>query len=284
MNIKNNKSKIIFNKGFLSSGKDLKLSDNVYVHHPTVEDYWSLGNGFDCEETYWSYVSTIMCDPYQSMVELDDMGLNYQDLCAFDVFVIKWQNVIKVYNENKEAFDAIGYDPLTNIKNALKFFLVGNHDFNLVYFSQDEQYVLLDENSYNSDTGYYEYYLTKDMFNRMSEFIKQINMIDESYKIRPANEMFRKMLIEDTREELERRSKYKKDDEEYNYISTSIDIVCCIGSSVNYITIGQYHMYQLLKTSKVKIKKIHYDQLMSGAYAGTVDIKKVNKKELTWIE
>lgn len=283
MNIKNNKSKIIFNKGFLSSGKDLKLSDNVYVHHPTVEDYWSLGNGFDCEETYWSYVSTIMCDPYQSMVELDDMGLNYQDLCAFDVFVIKWQNVIKVYNENKEAFDAIGYDPLTNIKNALKFFLVGNHDFNLVYFSQDEQYVLLDENSYNSDTGYYEYYLTKDSFNRLSEFIKQINMIDEKDRINPANEAARQMLIKTTRDEIKYNQKHNQDNE-VNYISDGIDMLCALSGSVNYLNVGKYCIYGLLRSLKVSVKLMHRNNLMTGIYSGNVNPDKINKEELSLID
>jgi len=272
----------IFNKAFLSGGKNLKLSNNVEVIHPTVKDIYELGDGFNCEQIYWEYVNIILCDPYTNMVELDDMGLNYLELKPFDLLVIKWKRLIEAYNEKKEVFDSFNYNPLNQIKDSLIFFL-GNHDFELIFIIEEDSYFIVDNNSKNSD-GVFEYYISGENFNIISEFISVINCIDDSYKINPADDSARSILIQDAREENERLKINKPTAKEYDYLGTSIDVLCCGEGSINYLNVNQYKIYQLLKSVRGKTKRIHYDHVMQGIYAGTVDSSKVNKEELTWID
>ena len=74
------KQKIEFNRLFLLSGNDLKLNDFVSVKHPVLNDIFNLNNGFNCEEIYWSYIFILLSDPYDYMVELDDMGIDYEEV------------------------------------------------------------------------------------------------------------------------------------------------------------------------------------------------------------
>jgi len=119
----------------------------------------------------------------------------------------------------------------------------------------------------------------------ISKFVSLINCVDDSYKINPANESVRKMLLEDKREELERlKKKSSAEKKDNDYIGTSVDIICYGDSSINYLNVEQYKIYQLLKSVKMKTKRISYDQIMNGIYSGTIDSTKINKSDLTWIE
>jgi len=279
---KNNGFKINFNKGFLSSGKDLVLGD-IVVKHPTVEMYWSLGNGFNCEEVYWEYVSNLLCDPYTSMVELDDLGLNYLEQTPFDVFVIRWKNAKKSYSDNKQLYDQFNFNPLNNIKSALQFFL-GTHNFELIYLTQDDEYYLVDLDLKN-ESGQFTYVISSEIYSAIAEFISLINCIDTSGRINPADEMTRQILIQSTRNEVKHKQKYKDGkSNDIDYISGAIDIICTSSNSVSYLTISKYSIYQLLRSTRLVTKRIHYDNLMYGIYSGNVNPEKIDKDELTLID
>ena len=76
--MKINLDKYKINKGFLSSGKDLKLDENVVVKHPTIEEIENIDDTIYSIEHYWQLANLLMCDPYENMVVLDDLGINYQ--------------------------------------------------------------------------------------------------------------------------------------------------------------------------------------------------------------
>ena len=65
----------MISKAFMLSGQDLPVLRSVKVHHPTIPEILNINDGILCEELYWMYVSTIMSDPYDYMVMLDDMAL-----------------------------------------------------------------------------------------------------------------------------------------------------------------------------------------------------------------
>jgi hypothetical protein len=279
---KKERIKLNFNKGFLSSGKDLVLGD-ITVKHPTVEMYWSLGDKFNCEEVYWEYVGNLLCDPYTSMVELDDLGLNYLEQTPFDVFVIRWKNAKKSYLDNKQLYDQLNFNPLDGIKSALQFFL-GTHNFELIYLKQDDEYYLVDL-SLKNEFGQFIYVISAETYSVIAEFISLVNCIDTSGRVNPANEMTRQMLLKSTRDEIKRRQKDRNSkDDGVDYISGAIDLICSTSNSVNYLSIGKYSIYQLLRSVQLVTKRIHYDNLMYGIYSGNINPDKVKKDELTLID
>lgn len=278
---KKDENKITFNDMFLASGNDLVLG-NIVVKHPTIDSIYSLGNGIDCEDVYWNYVSTILCDPYSHMVMLDDMGIDYETQTPFDIFVMKWKQLNELYKENKEIYDSFLYHPILSIKNALNFFL-GEHDFNIAFDADSNQYALVDSKSFNNNDSY-DYIIDSNIFVYIHEFLTKINQIDNGMRINPANAAVKKILIEDMRDEIELMQKQNRKQESINHIGKSIISICGGGDgSANYINIKQYKVFQLLSTLKVKVKQLHSLSLLQGVYAGTLDSSKINKKELDWI-
>ena len=63
-----------FPAGFLLDGSDFQLSDAITFHHPSLSEVMCLGKRIYFEEVYWLYVSTLLADPYEHMVWLDDNG------------------------------------------------------------------------------------------------------------------------------------------------------------------------------------------------------------------
>lgn len=119
-------------KAFLHSGRDLVLNNKVTVKHPKMSDILAINDGFVCDAIYWSYVNSLLSDPYDNMVFLDDNHIDYELVTPFDVFVLRW-------------LQPGGHDTLSA---ALQFFL-GPHDFTVrridesewaVYDKNDESY------------------------------------------------------------------------------------------------------------------------------------------------
>lgn len=279
---KQNKTDSIFNVAFLQSGRDYIINDWVKVKHPTMQDIYSLGNGVDCENIYWEYVSLLLCDPYDNMVLLDDLCGDYEEATSFDVFIIKWKLIhigilTDEYDNQKSSEKLSG-----KIKSALSFFL-GEHEFEIVQMPQSEQHCIVDVNTKNSN-GFYDYYISPDMFNLIGEFLFAINKMDKSDRINPANDGVKRILINNMREEREYRAKNKDKDKNDDYLGIAVNAICCGGSGVNYQTVLNYTIYQVLSSYKISIKKNHIDHVMNGVYFGTVDMDKINKSDLNWIE
>jgi hypothetical protein len=218
------------------------------------------------------------------MVMLDDTGIDYETQTPFDVFLLKWNSVHKFYIENKDIFNQHSYNPINIIIDALCFFL-GKHNFGIYYSQAENFYLIIDVDSKNND-GFFNYVIDSKMYNFMVEFLTLINGIEYKDRINPKNESAKKILIEDMRDELkslERKRKSGIEEEHNDTIGTAINLICSESSSINYLNVGQYKIYQLLSTLKLKIKRMNYSNLMHGVYSGTIDYKTLNKEDLNWI-
>ncbi len=265
-----------FDETFLLSGKDLILNKFVKVHHPTVGDIQQLGCGINCERAYWEYVNCLCCDPYFYMVELYDSGIDYETYTNFDMFVFLWKKAIKEYENNKEKYDKIQYHPLVPILNALQFF-IGNNHFVLQYLKEINDYVLLDINSPP------QFYIDRECFNFISDFIIAVNNIEFNEKIHPANKSTKMMLIEDMRDEQKRKQKEKQQQESINIIGDIISGVCFGGNgSLSIANCKNIKIYWLFKAMQIINNRDTFNHTLNGVYAGTVDFKTVSEDILNW--
>ena len=278
-----NKIDNVFNVAFLQSGRELAINDKVKVRHPIMEDIYNLGNKGDCENIYWNYVSLMLSDPYDNMVLLDDFGIDYEKFTAFDVFVLKWKLIASGVFDGNEGDEQSNAEHLLNgVKTALCFFL-GEHEFDVIQLPNTDIFCLVDLNTKNS-FGFYDYYITLDMFTMIYKFIFAINKLDKSDRINPATEHDKKMLIAMTRDEQKTRVREKDKDKNIDYLGNAVNALCSGATGVDYITARKYNVYQVLSSYKTSINRIHCDHLLNGVYFGTVDVNKVNKKDLNWIE
>lgn len=283
------------NKSFLSSGKDLKLANKIYVKHPTVQEILDIDDSIYSSKIYWNMVALLTCDPYDNMVMLDDIGLDYEECDSFDVFCIQWDNFYKKYNENKEMFDKLNFHPIDQIKQALCFFL-GNHDFdisiieNVVDNKTIKDKVLTDRNLiYNDESvgATCSYMIDRHMFNYLSEFISCINVIDKSQRINPADKNAKRILIEDKRDEIERLKHNQNLDENSldDYIGKTMDGISWGGNGgINVFNVKQLKIYDLFTGFNIINRKNHSDHVLNGVYFGTVNPKDLKENEIDWVK
>lgn len=275
-------NKKIFDDLFLLSGEDLVINEFVKVKHPSVNDILNLGNKTNCDTTYSFILSDILCNPYDNMVMLYDNGLDYEEMTSFDVFVFKWQTTFKAYLEHKTEFDALNYNPLSEMAYALNFFL-DNENFQLVkeekIVENEIKYEYYLKNPYDDN-----YVIDKNMFNYMVEFISCINNIDKSQQIKPKNKTVKMILIEDKRLEIKKMLSNKDKQKSKGFISQYIKAACFNGENgINIFNIKEVKLYQLIMACQKMNDLMGYKFLMNGIYAGTIDGKKFKDENLNWM-
>lgn len=266
----------LISKAFLLSGRDFRVSNCVTVHHPTVPEILDINGGILCEEIYWLYVSTIMSDPYDYMVMLDDIGIDYEKSNAFEVFAHRWTNAQAEYVKNKATYDQKGASPLTIYDEAMSFFFGAGRSFRLVKYKG--QMFIVDDND-----GHWA--LDKDGFCAAMEFIVKINCIDGEEHIKPATPAHKRILIDDKRmEEKKRARKQIKKREKIDRIGDALATVFSCGAGA--ITPDNYHkvhIHQLLSSALSIQKQMVVQSKFNGIYCGMLKSDKISDDELRWV-
>lgn len=270
---------IKFSKSLLMSGNDFKLTPSITLYHPTVGDFLSIDITMNPDDVYWTYVQMLLSDPYSNMVMLDDMGKNYLETSPWEVFIIQWDNCVKNYNDNKVLYDSYGINPLSNILNALGFFIKESHVFEKGNYD-DGSIFFFDKNNPSCQ-------INEEIFEFLYEWVKAINKIDYSNQIKPADENARRILIEDKRDEIKKakRRKNKKSNDDSDYLGNIMSANCfCGNSAITPFNINNCKIYWLNEALSINTKKNNADHILDGIYHGTISSKDINKKELDWMK
>lgn len=267
---------IKFNKALMNSGSDYPLTQTITLHHPTVGEMLSI-DPLNSESIYWKYIQLLMCDPYSNMVMLDDMGMDFMKTTPFEVFLLQWKQYEEAYEKNRQTYDLYGFKPIDMLLRALDFFIVEKHDF--VYGEYD-----------NGDACIYDKknakcQINREIFEYIYEWLKAVHKIDDSGRIRPADENARRILIEDTRAEIKKakRRKKKADDTEPDYIGSLISAVCFGGNgAITPFNIKDCKMFWLFEAYSIDNKKSHANHILDSLYHGVMSKKDINMKEIDW--
>lgn len=277
------KNKITIKKSFLESGKDYPLTESLSVKHPTVQEVFDIDedtDGIYSEQIYYSWVNIFICDPYDYMVYLDDLKIDYETVDSFDVFIILYQDMLSKYlalNENEEtnkeelnkSFVNNGYF------SAFKFFLGINNGFR----------VLSDENN-EKVLAYWEadeLLMNRKMYNYVSEFVKQINGITEGQRINPEDGFAKQILIEDERARLKKLAKNPTENADNDRLGNMLSAITWGGNGgITPFNRNNLHMYDLIDGIRGTDKVFNYNHTMTGLYSGCVDKDKIDMQKVSW--
>lgn len=226
--------------------REHRINDFISVRIPTVREI------IDNKTDYYTCVSLIISTPFDMMVQLDDIGIDFTTINEWDLFCILFKDL-----QNRD---------LSLIFGELDF-----ADFQLAVNNQNGNIVLL-----NSKTGAV---IDRAVHGQICNFLRQLLHIEKNDK-RPANEEAKRYLIDLNRRKQKRRKKNKEDSQLEEYI---IALVNTAEFPYNYETTLDLTIYQFYASLRQIIKKVHYDNLMIGCYAGTVNIKEIDQSELNWI-
>ena len=235
------------NKKSLLNATSVEIVPNLSLRIPTV------GEILEDEDKYYGIVSSLTASPFQYMVQLDDMGIDYTQITDYQLFMM----LLPMYAQSDLS---------------LLFGDLNTSDFN-VYVNQDDDNQVIYSPSNNI-------VIDELVYNDLSDMIRKINLF-EKVKSKPGNESARKYLLEKERKKQKRNAKKPR----FPYLEKMV--IALVNTSefpYNYETCMDLSIYKFNQSLQQIQRKIAFDNTMVGVYAGTVDTSKMTDKDaLSWI-
>ena len=235
------------NKKCLLNATSVEIVPNLFLRIPTV------GEILEDEDKYYGIVSSLTASPFQYMVQLDDMGIDYTKITDYQLFMM----LFPIYAQSDLS---------------LIFGDLDTSDFNVYVNQQDNSQVIYSPKN--------NIVIDELVYNDLANTIRKINLF-EKVKSKPGNESARKYLLEKERKKQKRNAKKPKEP----YLEKLV--IALVNTSefpYNYETCMDLSIYKFNQSFKQIQQKITFDNTMIGVYAGTVDTSKMtNKDSLSWI-
>lgn len=228
-------------------GDDYVINDKIKIHQPTIGEVVKYG-----EASYFSTVHTITAIPSDMKSQLwDNMNLDWTEVQDFELFMMLAQTLTP--DRTSILFGDLDFSKLRPFRN--------NQNGNIV-LADKETGVIIDEMIYL----------------RIVTYLRKLHNIKPKVE-KAANKITKRILIDEDRNKI----LYSKDKPFKSYLLPLISAVKVKqGYTKDYVkNMGFYEFMDDVNRMQV----IHNaDHLLSAAYAGTIDMKKINKAELNWMK
>lgn len=226
-------------------GDDYVINDKIKISQPTIGDIVDFG-----EAQYFNMIYTITAIPSDMKSQLWDLGIDWMEVEDFDLFVMLAPTL-----------------PIEKTK-----LLFGDLDFTKLklYKNRENGDVLLAD----LDTGVK---IDKMIYLRIVNYLRKVHNITPKIE-RAANKTTKQILIDEDR----MRIQTNKEKPFKSYLLPLISSVKVrMGYTKDYVRNEGFVEF----FDDVNRLQIIYnaDHLLSGCYAGTIDMKKINKADLNWL-
>lgn len=228
-------------------GDDYVINDHIRVLQPTIRQIAEFG-----EKEFFSVVHTVTAIPSDMKSQLWDLGIDWMEVDDFELFVMLSQTLTP--DRTKLLFGDLDFTKLKPYNHP--------HVEGEIVLADKETGVLIDKMIYLRIVSYLR---------------KAFNITPKVEKA--ANKMTKKILIEEDRKRIE----FNKDKPFKSFLLPLISSVKVKqGYTKDYVLNMGYVEFM---NDVARLQVIHNaDHLLSGVYAGTIDVKKINKAELNWMK
>ena len=227
-------------------GDDYDINEYIQIHQPTIDEIVKYG-----EAAYFSMIHTLCSIPSDMKSQLWDMGLDWTEMDDFELFMMLVQTL--TLDKTSLLFGDLDFSALRPFKN-----------------NQNGDIVLADK-----ETGII---IDKMIYLRIVGYLRKLHNLTPKVE-KAANKMTKKILIEEDRQKiLNAQNKPFK-----SYLLPLISSVKVKqGYTKDYVkNMGLYEFFD--DVARMQIIN-NADHLLNGVYAGTIDMKKINKAELNWMK
>ena len=235
------------NKKSLLNAKSIEITDKLSLRIPTV------GEILEDEQSYYNIISSITATPFQYMVQLDDIGIDYTTINDYELFIMLFQILAK--SDLSILFGDLNLSDIGRYKN--------NKNNSIVLYSSKND-VIIDELVYS----------------KIVKYIRKINNLKRENR-KPGNEEAKQFRIK-----LERKKQKRNARKPYEpYLEKMvIALVNRPEFKYNYEQTNDLTIYQFNKSFEQINTSINFENTMIGVYAGTVDTSKLKDKScLSWL-
>ena len=228
-------------------GDDYVINDSIKIFQPTIRQIAEFG-----ERDFFSVVHTVTAIPSDMKSQLWDIGYDWTEMDDFELFAI----LVQTLSPDRTAllFGDIDFSKLRPYKHP--------RIENEIALADKETGIFIDKMIY----------------------LKIVSYLRKAFNITPkvekaANKMTKKVLIEEDRAKL----KFNKDKPFKSFLLPLISSVKVRqGYTKEYVLNMGYVEFM---NDVARLQEIHNaDHLLSGVYAGTIDMKKIYKAELNWMK
>ena len=226
-------------------GDDYVINDYIKITQPLIGEVVDYG-----EAQYFSMVHTLTAIPSDMKSQLWDLGLDWTEMDDFELFMMLVQTL--TLDKTSILFGDLDFSKLKPFKN-----------------NQNGDIVLADK-----ETGII---IDKMIYLRIMSYLRKLHNITPKVE-KAANKMTKKVLIEEDRQKI----LLAKDKPFKSYLLPLISAIKVKqGYTKDYVrNMGLYEFFDDIARAQVINSA---DHLLSGAYSGMMDLKKVNKQEFNWM-
>lgn len=219
---------------------------NLSIRIPTV------GEILENEQHYYNLISSLTATPYQYMVQLDDMGIDFTKITDYQLFMMLFPLFV-----NEDISILFGDIDLSDIKRT-------NEKNGMFTLSSEKSNIIIDEFIYN----------------QIVEIIRKINGLKKDNR-KPGNDEAKEFRIK-----LERKKQKRNANKPYDPYLEKL-VVALVNRpefKYNYETVDNLTIYQFNQSFEQIKTSINFDNAMIGVYAGTIDISKLKDRScLSWV-
>ncbi len=236
----------------LLKGEPFLCSNKIIAKHPTINEILNFG-----EKNYDSVVDIFCSKPYDYMVQLDDMGIDWTTKTNYDLFVMLFQSDIEGYN--------VLFSWLFCCEKCLFDVYVHKDNGDLVLF--------------DSVSG-----LTIDrlIYEEISYYLKRVNFIAEDREYNPGDFFARQMVLDQERKRIKRLLRNPKPPESRLAILISF-LMWNNTNGMKYEDIFNLSIYQFHDGVKRLSKTEKYREKMLGYYTGNIEGKNLDMEKIYWV-
>lgn len=235
------------NEKSLLTASSIPILPNLSIRIPTV------GEILEAEAHYYHLISSLTATPFQYMVPLADMGIDFTMITDYQLFLILFpayaKSDLSILFGNLDLSDIITCTHPAN-------------DTEILYSPRND--LVIDELVHH----------------QMADAVRKINHLQKETR-RPGNEEAKEFRIQ-----LERKKQKRLAGKPYEPYLEKL-VVALVNrpefkynyEEVNHLTIYQFHQsFEQIKTN------ILFEHTMTGVYAGTVDTSKIKDRScLSWL-
>lgn len=226
--------------------RSVPVTPKISIHVPTV------GEILEDEDKYNSLVGILTAMPIDLMVQLDDAGIDYTEINAYELFLLTFEGIKKQ-------------------DTSLVFEDLDLNKFELAIEEKSGKPVLLNAED--------DIVIDRATHNLITDTIRKVNNLEKNRRL-PANEEAKKYMMERARQKMKRRANRSHDSQLEQLI---IAMVNTEQFKYGYDETLELSIYQFNQSVRQIIKKIEYDNRMFGVYSGNIDAKKLRQEDFDWL-
>ncbi len=226
--------------------REYPINDRISIRIPTI------GEVLPQEDAYYGMISMLTATPYDMMVQLDDIGIDYTSIDDYDLFIM-------VLNMIKREDTSLIFGDL----DLSKFEVMINPQNNMVVLRDNASGTMID----------------RGIYNEICAAIRAIHHLKRNPR-KPGNQEAKAYFLKRARVKMNRRRTVVENSQLEELI---IAMVNTEQFPYGFEEVLDLTVYQFNESVRQVIKKIDYDNRMHGVYAGTVDAKSLSQDDLNWL-